>query len=197
MIALGLSATPVLACGIVGAIVVFHRRLRQGEFIELAGRRGRVREVTLLEVAVEDENGCEVRIPHVVSLWSSTRLMGLSPPISVELVVDPGASHTKLQEALVEAAGTVGGSVSLELVSVDADGALYRVALNLAPSVAAAPIPTNSKRTRSSSGRTTLPGPIPAPRITTVSSAQLSALLVDALKRAGIALGRRSVTGRT
>jgi len=196
MIALGLSATPVLACGIVGAIVVFNRRLRRGEFIELAGRRGRVRDVTLLEVAVEDESGCEVRIPHVVSLWSSTRLMGVSPPVSVELVVDPGASHAKVQEILIEAAGTVGASLSIDLVAVDADGALYRVALNVASQIPAAPTPTTTKRTRSSSGRTTLPGPISAPRITTVSSVQLSALLVDALKRAGIALGRRTVMGR-
>lgn len=193
LIALGLAATPVLACGIVGALVVFNRRLRPGEFIELAGRSGRVRDVTLLEVAVEDERGYEVRIPHVLSLWNATRLMGAAPPVAIELVVDPKASQAKVHEVLTEAAATVNASLSIELAALDADGAQYRVALIVAPQPVAPPVAMTSRRTRSSSGRTTLPGPIPAPRITTVSSVQLTALLVDALNRAGIALGRRSV----
>lgn len=196
LIALGLAVTPLLACVVVGGMVVFNRRLRTGEFIELAGRSGRVRDVTLLEVTVEDETGCEVRIPHVLSLWHSTRLMGASPRVAIDLVVDPKASHAKVQEVLTEAAATVSASLNIELVAIDADGAHYRVALLVAPHPVAPPGATTTKRTRSSSGRTTLPGPVPAPRISMISSVQLTALLADALNRAGINLGRRSA-GRT
>ncbi len=197
LIALGLAATPVLACGMVGVLVVFNRRLRQGDFIELAGRTGRVRNVTLLEVAVEDESGCEVRIPHVLSLWNATRFMGPAPAINVELVIDPKAPQTKVRDVLSEAAAALGASLNVELVSIDADGALYRIAVLNAPHPPPAVATGVSRRTRSApGGRTTLPGPIPAPRILSVTSVQLTAVLVDALTRAAISFGRRSGAGR-
>jgi len=202
--AFGLAATPVLACGIVGAIVVFNRRLRPGDFVEIGGRTGRIRSVTLLEVAVEDESGCEVRIPHILGLLHPTRLMGPSPVVSVELVVDPKASQVRVREVLVDAASKVGATPRVDLVSIDIDGALYRVTVGVGPQLVGPIIAPTSKRLRSSSGRS-VPPPPAAPRIITLSgtgtglgtttTVQLTSLLADTLAREGIALGRRSNYG--
>ena len=208
LIAFGLASTPVIACGIVGAIVVFNRRLHVGEFIELGGRTGRVRDVTLLEVVIEDESGCIVRIPHVLSLLRPTRLMGASPVVAVELCVDPKAPQVRVRDVLNDAVAKVGTFVRVELTSIDADGALYRVVVGVGPQLLAPIVAPLSRRTRSSSGeRTTLPGPIAAPRIMTLggvgdslpggalgaaSNVQLTSLLADALAKEGIGLGRRS-----
>lgn len=203
LVAFALAATPVLSCGIVGALVVFGRRLRVGDFVELAGRTGRIRQVSLLEVTLEDDTGCEVRVPHFVSLWSTTRVMGSSPIVTAELVVDPRAPQARVSEVLAEAAGKVGSSVRVELSSIDADGALHRVTVVLAaPLVGPIVLPT-SRRVRSSP-RISAP---PEPRIITASgiggaspgdkplgiatALQLTALLSDALAKEGIALGRR------
>jgi hypothetical protein len=206
LVAFGFAATPVLASGIVGAMVVFGRRLRVGDFVELAGRTGRVRQVTLLEIAIEDESGCEVRIPHLIALWSVTRVMGPTPVISVELVVDPRASQVRVREVLAEAASKVGSKVRVDLVSIDADGALHRVTVGVATQLVGPILAPTGRRIRSSP-RISVP---PEPRITTspglgdarpggfgvASSVQLTSLLADALAKEGIALGRRFAGAR-
>lgn len=210
LVAFGLAATPVLACGIVGGIVVFGRRLRVGDFVELGGRTGRVRHVTLLEVTLEDESGCEVRVPHFVSLWSATRVMGPSPVISVELVVDPKASQVRVREVLAEAASKVGTSVRVDLVAIDADGALHRITVGVATQLVGPIVAPTSRRVRSNP-RISVP---PEPRIVTLggvggsapgekppvlgvsSSVQLTSLLADALAKEGITLGRRFAGAR-
>ncbi len=199
--AFGLAATPVLACGIVGTIVVFNRRLRPGDFVELGGRTGRVRALTLLEVTVEDDTGCEVRIPHLLGLFHPTRIMGASPVVAVELVVDSKASQVRVREILVEAASKIGATPKVDLVSIDLDGALYRVTVGVGPQLLGPVVAPTSKRLRSSPGRSVPPAPI-APKIITLpgtvpglgvtTSVQLTSLLADALAREGISLGRRS-----
>ncbi|MEO7096908.1 MAG: mechanosensitive ion channel family protein, partial [Polyangiales bacterium] len=200
LVAFGLAATPMLACGIVGSLVVFRRRLRPGDFVELAGRRGRVLEVTLLEVAMEDDSGCAVRVPHLLSLIHPTRVMGRLPVVAVEIVVDPKASQVRVRDVLHDAAARANAAPRVELVALDADGALYRVTLGVqAPTTISI---SSAKRARGSSSarpRSSLtPSVPPPPKIGVIdeslasSSVQLTALLADALAAAGIALGRRS-----
>lgn len=209
LIAFGLASTPLLACGIVGSIAVFGRRLRPGDFVEIAGKTGRIRAVTLLEIAIEDESGCEVRVPHLLALVHATRVMGASPVVTVELVVDSKASQTRVREVLGETAQKVGSAVKVDLVSIDADGALYRVTVGVATALVGPIVAPTGRRLRSSPGRLSVP---PAPRIITLggtggevkpagalgvgSSLQLTSLLADALAKEGIALGRRYAGAR-
>ncbi|MGZ3422028.1 MAG: mechanosensitive ion channel domain-containing protein, partial [Polyangiales bacterium] len=165
LIAFGLAATPLLACGIVGSIAVFGRKLRPGDFVEVAGRTGRIRSITLLEVAIEDDSGCEVRVPHLLGLWHPTRVMGASPVVTVELVVDSKASQTRVRDVLGEAAQKVGNAVKVDLVSIDADGALYRVTVGVATALVGPIVAPTGRRLRSSPGRLSVP---PAPRIITL-----------------------------
>jgi small-conductance mechanosensitive channel len=74
LLALGLGASPLAAALAVGVAAVYGRTLRPGDEAEVAGRRGRVREVTLLAVTLEDEEGGTVHVPHLATLIHPTRV---------------------------------------------------------------------------------------------------------------------------
>ena len=127
LVTIALACTPVLAGAAVGVPIVFGRRLRLGDFVEAGGRAGRVRGVTLLELRIEDAWGCEVRVPHLLGLWHPTRVVGRSPMVSIEVVVDSRAPAAKVRDALIAGARNVSARAKIELLSLDADGARYRV----------------------------------------------------------------------
>jgi len=127
LVALGLACTPVLACAAAGVPTVFGRRLRPGDFVEAGGRAGVVREVTLLELVLEDEAGCTVRIPQLIGLWHPTRVLGRAPLASLEITVDPAERPAKVEAALVGAAASTCDRARVVLVSLDVGGALWRV----------------------------------------------------------------------
>jgi small-conductance mechanosensitive channel len=127
LVALGLACTPVLACAAAGVPAVFGRRLRPGDFIEAGGRAGVVRDVTLLEIVLEDDVGCEVRVPQLLGLWNPTRVLGSAPLATIEIVVDAAERPAKVEETLVGAAVATCDRARVDLVSLDADGARWRV----------------------------------------------------------------------
>jgi small-conductance mechanosensitive channel len=127
LLALGLASTPVLACAAAGVPAVFGRRIKPGDFVEAGGRAGVVRDVTLLELVLEDTVGCEVRVPQLLGLWQPTRILGGAPMATIEVTVDPRARPAKVEEALVGAARATCDRAYVALVSLDADGASWRI----------------------------------------------------------------------
>jgi hypothetical protein len=127
LVALGLAGTPLLACAAAGVPVVFGRHVRPGDFVEAGGRAGVVRDVTLLEVVLEDALGCEVRVPQLLGLWHPTRVLGSGAMATVEITVDPHQRPARIEEALVGAAVATCERARVELVSLDADGGRWRV----------------------------------------------------------------------
>jgi small-conductance mechanosensitive channel len=127
LIALGLSATPLLASVAVGIAVVYGRRLTIGEFAEVGGKAGLVRALSLLEVSLEDAQGCEVRVPHFASLLHPTRLLGKRRPVEVDLVVASGAEPAKIKATLERIASGIGERSRVTFDWIDADGAGYTV----------------------------------------------------------------------
>jgi len=127
LVALGLACTPVLASAAAGLPTVFLRRLKPGDFVEAGGRAGVVRDVTLLELVLEDSVGCEVRIPQILGLWHPTRVLGSAALASIDIAVDPHERPAKVEEALVAAAVATCERARVDLVSLDADGAHWRV----------------------------------------------------------------------
>src|SRR5262249_43859275 len=95
LVALGLASTPALACAAAGVPQVFLRKVRAGDYAELGGRSGRVRRVTLLEVELEDDTGCDVRVPHLLALVRPTRIVGRAPLVSIDVSIDPRAEQNK------------------------------------------------------------------------------------------------------
>ena len=127
LVTVALACTPVLASGAVGVPIVFGRRLRLDDFVEAGGHAGRVRGVTLLELRLEDAWGCEIRVPHLMSLWHATRVVGRSPMVTIFVTIDSREPQGKVCDALLEGARKVSARSKIELVSIDADGARYRV----------------------------------------------------------------------
>ncbi|MCC6213670.1 MAG: mechanosensitive ion channel [Polyangiaceae bacterium] len=125
--ALGLGAVPLLASGAAGAIVLFGRRLRVGDHVEIAGRAGRVVAVDLLSVRLVEAGGGEVRVPHLAALWHPTRVLGARARARFELVVAASAPPDRVLAVLLEASRELASDPQIELTSMDAGGARWVV----------------------------------------------------------------------
>lgn len=128
LVALGLASTPVLASGTVGAIWLFGRRLRVGEYVELGAYRGRVAELNLLELRVIVTDRTELRVPHLLTLVRPLRLLGARPRLTLDVYVAASSSVTEVRSLLATVAGKVGSEPSVEIVSADADAIRFRIA---------------------------------------------------------------------
>lgn len=126
LVALGLASTPILASAAVGITTVYGRRVKVGDVAEIGGRSGRVRQLNLLEVRLEDHDGCDVRIPHLLTLVHPTRVVGRSALIAIEIAVAPDTNVARVRELIVRTAGGIGNRAKAALVAYDADGAHFR-----------------------------------------------------------------------
>jgi hypothetical protein len=128
LVALGLASTPVLACGTIGAIWLYGRRLRVGEYVELGAYRGRVSELNLLELRLIVMDRTELRVPHLLTLVRPLRLLGARPRLTLDMYVHASSSVTDVRTLLATVAGKVGSDPSVEIVSADADAIRFRIA---------------------------------------------------------------------
>ncbi|MEO8801438.1 MAG: mechanosensitive ion channel domain-containing protein [Polyangiaceae bacterium] len=122
---LGVSAVPLLASAVVGAVVVFARSVRVGDYVEWGGHVGRVKATSLLTLHLEDEAGCDLFVPHLLSLVHPTRVLGHAPLQTIDVVVDPHASQAHAHGVLISAVMAFRGRVAL--VRIDGTGAHYRI----------------------------------------------------------------------
>jgi small-conductance mechanosensitive channel len=127
LLALTLAAVPVLASVAVGLPTVLGRTVRPGDMVELAGRRGQVRAVTLLGIELEDAEGAALRVPHLVAFLHPSRALGSTARLSLEVVVAGTEDQARVESVLLEAAGSHASGARAELVSLDARGARWRV----------------------------------------------------------------------
>ncbi|WP_437604180.1 mechanosensitive ion channel domain-containing protein [Sorangium sp. So ce590] len=125
----GLAGTPLIASAAVGLSVIFGRRLRVGDVADVGGRSGRVRELTLLEARLEDEDGCVVRVPHLLSLFHPTRVRGRPPLVTLEISVDPSADLDRVRELLLKTGSGLGSRARAALVAIDDGGAHFRATM--------------------------------------------------------------------
>ncbi|WP_437738577.1 mechanosensitive ion channel domain-containing protein [Sorangium sp. So ce1335] len=124
-----LASTPLIASAAVGLSIIYGRRLRIGDIADVGGRTGRVRELTLLEARLEDEDGCVVRVPHLLSLFHPTRVRGRPPLVSVEISVDPSADLERVRELLLRTGSGLGSRARAALVAIDEGGAHFRATI--------------------------------------------------------------------
>lgn len=127
LLAFALSATPLLANVVVGGLVVYGRRVRTGQHVELGKRTGKVLSVSLIDVVLQDIDGCHVHVPHLNSVLHPTRILGESPRIAVEFAVSPAVAPATARKVLHDAASAIGNYPVVELSSIDADAQHYRV----------------------------------------------------------------------
>jgi small-conductance mechanosensitive channel len=134
LVAIGVACAPVLACAAAGIPTVYGRRLQPGDYVELGQRLGRVKSVDLLEVKLEDELGCELRVPHLLSLFQPTRILGRTPVATVNVCVDASSRQGEVRAALLERARRFGPTAAVALERLDARGAHYRITAPVSPS---------------------------------------------------------------
>jgi hypothetical protein len=142
LVAVGFASSPILASAAVGVAAVYARRVRVGDHAELGGRSGRVVSISLLEVRLEDEMGCQVRVPHLASLLYPTRLLGASTVSSVDVVIDPQAPQGHVRGVLMSVARRFGTICKVDLVRLDRHGAHYHIATRGPSSAAGADLAT-------------------------------------------------------
>ncbi len=124
---IGLAMLPNLTSAAIGAPLVFARRLRKNEHVELGRYRGRVREVGLLDLRLEDEQGAEVRVPHLYAFFHPLRILGGAPTISVDILVAADSDLGDVESKLLAAARKLTARADVRLISLDAGGARYRI----------------------------------------------------------------------
>jgi small-conductance mechanosensitive channel len=127
LVAVALAATPLLASAAVGVVVVFGRRFKKGDQIEIGGRAGRVLDVTLFDVRLEDPVLAEISVPHLLGLVHATRIHRHAQLTTLDVVVDASAPQDVVEKALFEAARAQSARGSVDLVYIDEDGAHWRV----------------------------------------------------------------------
>jgi small conductance mechanosensitive channel len=161
LLGVSLAMTPLFCSAACGGVMVFTRRLQVGRQIELGTLQGRIVNIRLLDVVLRDNEGSEVRVPHVRTLFTPLRVLGTERRI-IELTVTPQIEPAAVIELFMAALGTSisPAEILIELVDIDADAARYRVSV---------------------------------PGRDTRSASDLRLLLVGALARAHIPLGRPSL----
>jgi hypothetical protein len=127
LVTVALACVPLLASAVVGAVVVYGRRLKRGELVEFGGRAGRVADVRLLDVRLEDAGACDVSVPHLLGLFHPTRIHRHPPLAALDVVVDPFSPQADVERALLEAARAISSRGRVELVYLDGSGAHWRV----------------------------------------------------------------------
>lgn len=125
--AIALASLPLLACAAAGAVVLFGRRVKRGELVEFGGRSGRVVDVRLFDVQLEDAAHSEISVPHLLGLVHPTRIHRHPPLCSLDVVVAPSAAQEDVEQALLDAARSISSRARVELVYLDALGAHWRV----------------------------------------------------------------------
>jgi hypothetical protein len=100
---------------VCGGVLVFTRRLQVGRQVELGELTGRVIGIRLLDVVLLASDGSEVRIPHLRMLFTPLRVLAAEPRHSVELLVSPElepATVIALFTATLRASGSTEGQAA-------------------------------------------------------------------------------------
>ena len=127
LFAIALASTPLLASAVVGVLVVFGRRLKKGEIVDMAGRHGRITDITLFDVRLQDDELSEISIPHLLGLVNVTRVHRHAALTTLDVVVDASAPQEAVERVLFEAARAMSSRGKVDLLHLDAHGAHWRV----------------------------------------------------------------------
>lgn len=118
LLALGVATVPLLASTVVGVTVLFGRRAQPGDFVELGRHAGRVVEVTLVDVVLEDETGVELHVPHLAWLTRPAKILGAAPRVTVRATLPRAELTPAMSELLLAKASELGAEPRLEIEAI-------------------------------------------------------------------------------
>jgi hypothetical protein len=78
-------------------------------------------------VRLEGADGAELRVPHLYSLYQPTEVLGLRETTTLDVAVSAVASLSEVRDRLLDVARIHGDEARVELLSVDTDGAHFRI----------------------------------------------------------------------
>jgi hypothetical protein len=81
----------------------------------------------LLSIELEESDGGELSIPHLLSLVKPTRMLHQAPKVSMVVTVAPDERPAKVSDVLVTAASRIGTKPEVDVLRADADGIEFRV----------------------------------------------------------------------
>jgi small-conductance mechanosensitive channel len=124
MVALGailLGCVPLVATAIMGIVVVYGRRVRAGEYVEIGEHAGKVIDVSLLDITLDDDDGAETRIPHLSGLTRALRVIGAEPRVTIQVGVERARANAELREQLLRVIAPIGLDPRAEVVGIERD----------------------------------------------------------------------------
>jgi small-conductance mechanosensitive channel len=124
--ALALGSVPLVASALVGVVVLFGRRLRLHDFVQIGQVEGRVVHLDLLEVRLSTDQG-ETRIPMLTLLRVPLKKLGTPLRAWCRVSVQSDTNLETIESTLRSAAMDVLRNVRVELESADKEGLCYRV----------------------------------------------------------------------
>lgn len=126
--ALGLAVVPLFATALVGAVVLFGRRLQLGELVETQAVRGRVTRLGLLDLDVETPERVRVRIPHLSTLTHPLQRFGLVWTTRIRLALPRRSSLEETWERLSRVAESLEEEIDVELSSIEEGRFVFHLA---------------------------------------------------------------------
>ena len=131
MLGLALALTPLFCSAVCGGVLIFTRRLQVGRQIELGELSGRIQTIRLLDTVLRDNEGSEIRVPHMRTLLTPLRVVTVERRRSVQLSITTRVEPRAVIEVLRAAASDASTADDnlIELIDIDADAAQYRVSV--------------------------------------------------------------------
>lgn len=72
--AIALGAVPFLGSCLLGIRAVYENAWKPGDRIDYGGQTGRVEQLGLYDATLRGDDGAQLRVPHLMSLWHPTRI---------------------------------------------------------------------------------------------------------------------------
>lgn len=72
--AIALGAVPFLGSCLLGIRAVYENAWRPGDRIDYGGQTGRIERLGLFDATLRGDDGAELHVPHLMSLWHPTRI---------------------------------------------------------------------------------------------------------------------------
>lgn len=129
LLSVGLGSTPLFATAIIGVVVIFGRRYHVGDYVEVGRAQGRIQRLSVLELRLIDDQGQELRVPHLMALLRGARVSGPKARVSATIWVDPAAPLDQVAALLEETAAAIGSAARVDLKGLDRRAARFLVSI--------------------------------------------------------------------
>ncbi|HMR11692.1 MAG TPA: mechanosensitive ion channel family protein, partial [Polyangiaceae bacterium] len=155
-IVVGLGALPLCASALVGISLLFGRRVKAGDWIELGERAGRVTELGLFDLQILGEGQTVARVPYLLLLTRTLQVSPGGPRVRVVMTLESPTDLAETLDRVLQAIAQVGTEPRVEVdeltsrslrfsISVTSDAAqasaqLCQAALAAAKDVQSAPV---------------------------------------------------------